>query len=113
MLTSTGNAASLACDTTSSASGRKPIVTLPLSASVILAAVSRSSAMRAGPTSATPLLTANVPMFIAGEPMKPATKTLAGVSYISRGVPTCWSRPSLRTAMRSPMVRASVWSCVT
>jgi hypothetical protein len=30
-----------------------------------------------------------------------------------RGVPTCCRTPSFRTAMRSPMVRASVWSCVT
>ena len=29
------------------------------------------------------------------------------------GVPTCWRMPSFRTAIRSPMVRASVWSCVT
>ena len=42
--------------------------------------------------------------------MKPATKALAGVVYISDGVPTCWRRPSLSTAMRSPIVSASVWS---
>ena len=44
---------------------------------------------------------------------KPATKTFFGASYRSRGVPTCCSTPSLSTAMRSPMVSASVWSWVT
>ena len=32
---------------------------------------------------------------MAGEPMKPATKTLTGLSYSSCGVPTCCRRPSL------------------
>ena len=50
---------------------------------------------------------------MAGEPMKPATKTLAGWSYMRRGVSHCWSRPSLSTATRSPIVMASTWSCVT
>ncbi len=45
--------------------------------------------------------------------MKPATKRLLGCSYSSLGVPTCWSTPSLITAMRSAMVMASTWSWVT
>ena len=52
-------------------------------------------------------------MFIAGEPMNPATKTFFGVSYSVRGVSTCWSTPSRSTATRCPMVIASTWSCVT
>ena len=51
--------------------------------------------------------------FIAGLPMKPATKRLIGVSYSCWGVPTCWSRPSLMTAIRWPIVIASTWSWVT
>ena len=50
---------------------------------------------------------------MAGEPMKPATKTLFGRSYISRGVAHCWRMPSLSRAMRSPIVMASIWSWVT
>ena len=51
--------------------------------------------------------------FIAGEPMKPATKRFAGslVERLRRS--TCCSRPSRMTATRSPIVIASVWSCVT
>ena len=52
-------------------------------------------------------------MFIAGEPMKPATKGFTGFSYRSSGVPTCCSTPSSITATRSPIVMASTWSCVT
>ena len=52
-------------------------------------------------------------MFMAGEPMKPATKRLIGLLYSPSGVPICWIRPSLSTAIRSPMVMASVWSWVT
>ena len=51
--------------------------------------------------------------FIDGLPMKPATKRLAGESYSVCGVPTCMSRPSLMTAIRVPIVIASIWSCVT
>ena len=29
------------------------------------------------------------------------------------GEPTCWTSPLLSTAIRSPMVIASTWSCVT
>ncbi|CAH0304377.1 hypothetical protein SRABI128_04285 [Microbacterium sp. Bi128] len=50
---------------------------------------------------------------MAGEPMKPATKTFLGLSYRLRGVSTCISRPSFSTATRSPMVMASTWSWVT
>ncbi len=113
MLTWTSRAAGSVSLTMSRASGRNPRVTLPLSSAVRPAAASRDSGMRALPISATPFVTVKVPRFMAGEPMKPATNTFLGESYISRGVPTCWRRPSLRTAMRSPMVSASVWSCVT
>jgi len=51
--------------------------------------------------------------FIAGEPMKPATKRLSGSSYNSAGVPTCCRTPARITATRSPSVIASVWSWVT
>ena len=46
-------------------------------------------------------------------PTNPATKLVAGCSYTSAGVPTCSMRPRLNTAMRSLMVSASSWSCVT
>jgi hypothetical protein len=51
--------------------------------------------------------------FIDGLPMKPATKRLAGESYSVCGVPTCMSSPSLMTAIRVPIVMASIWSWVT
>ena len=51
--------------------------------------------------------------FIAGEPMKVATKTFAGRVYSSSGVPICWRTPFLMTAIRSPIVIASTWSWVT
>ena len=46
-------------------------------------------------------------------PTKPATNGVAGRSYTSAGVPTCSIRPALKTAMRSDIVSASSWSCVT
>ena len=52
-------------------------------------------------------------MFMAGEPMKPATNWFAGLAYTRSGVSTCWRAPSRMTAMRSPIVIASTWSCVT
>src|SRR5579875_373348 len=51
--------------------------------------------------------------FMAGVPMKPATKRFAGWSYNSCGAPICWIMPPFRTAMRSPIVIASTWSWVT
>ena len=51
--------------------------------------------------------------FMAGEPMKPATNRLLGLSYMCRGESHCCRMPSLSTATRSPMVMASTWSCVT
>ncbi len=51
--------------------------------------------------------------FMAGEPMKPATKMLVGWSYKFWGESSCCSTPSFITAMRSAMVMASTWSCVT
>src|SRR5699024_12870598 len=64
----------------SSASGRKPMVMRPLASGVMAARVSGESLMRAWPEVASPSLTEKVPKFMAGEPMKPATKTLAGRS---------------------------------
>lgn len=52
-------------------------------------------------------------VFMGGVPMKWATNRFAGVSYTSRGVPTCCSRPSDRMAIRLAMVMASTWSWVT
>ena len=51
--------------------------------------------------------------FIAGEPTKPATNSVAGRSYSSRGVAYCSTRPARMTAMRVASVIASIWSCVT
>jgi 5'-nucleotidase (lipoprotein e(P4) family) len=48
------------------------------------------------------------------EPMKPATNLLAGGCRVRAASPTCWIQPSfMTTTMRSPMVMASTWSCVT
>jgi hypothetical protein len=52
-------------------------------------------------------------MFMAGEPMNPATNRLAGRSYISCGASTCCRTPRFITATLSPIVIASVWSWVT
>ena len=46
-------------------------------------------------------------------PRKSATKVVVGSSYKSCGGPTCSTRPALITAMRSLIVSASSWSCVT
>ena len=54
-----------------------------------------------------------VTKFIAGEPMKPATKRLTGESNRRCGVSTCCSRPSRMTQTRWPSVMASTWSWVT
>src|SRR6218665_12250 len=51
--------------------------------------------------------------FIDGEPMNCATNRLSGRSYRSSGVPICSTTPSCSTTMRSAMVMASIWSCVT
>ena len=51
--------------------------------------------------------------FIGGDPMKPATKRFAGLSYTSLGVPICCSAPSSRIATRCARVMASTWSWVT
>ena len=51
--------------------------------------------------------------FIAGAPMKPATKRLAGRLKRARGVSACSMRPARRTTMRSARVIASTWSWVT
>jgi hypothetical protein len=51
--------------------------------------------------------------FIDGEPMNCATNRLPGRSNRSSGVPICSMMPSCITTMRSAMVMASIWSCVT
>ena len=51
--------------------------------------------------------------FIAGEPMKPATKIDAGRLYTSIGVPICSAVPAFITIRRSARVIASTWSWVT
>jgi len=38
--------------------------------------------------------------FMAGEPMKPATKRFSGLSYNPCGLAHCWGTPALRTATR-------------
>ncbi len=63
-------------------------------------------------SSPSPSMTASK-KFIAGLPMKPATKRLRGRSYSSCGVPTCWIAPRCWTTIRVAIVIASVWSCVT
>jgi daunorubicin resistance ABC transporter ATP-binding subunit len=62
---------------------------------------------------APPSVSGTVLMFIAGEPMKPATKTLTGRSYSALGVSTCCRMPLSSTATRWPIVMASTWSWVT
>ena len=52
-------------------------------------------------------------MFMRGEPRKPATKRLRGLSNRSSGVPTCSTRPARSTTILSASVIASTWSCVT
>jgi hypothetical protein len=54
-----------------------------------------------------------VPSSTVLSPMNPATKRLAGRSYISSTGAICWIAPSLNTATRSDIVSASPWSCVT
>ena len=46
-------------------------------------------------------------------PMKSATNAEAGRRYTSTGVPTCSITPWFITTMRSAIVSASSWSCVT
>jgi hypothetical protein len=52
-------------------------------------------------------------MFIGGEPMKPATKMLAGLSYRYWGFADLLEDPGLHHRHPVPMVMASVWSWVT
>ena len=50
---------------------------------------------------------------IDGEPRKLATNRFAGRSYSSSGEPACSMRPAFITTIRSAIVMASIWSCVT
>ena len=76
-----------------------------------LAAAAAASAPLAN-TSRPPSTVASL-RFIGGEPMKPATKRVAGRLNTSSGVPTCSIWPSRMMTMRSDSVIASTWSCVT
>jgi hypothetical protein len=46
-------------------------------------------------------------------PMNSATKRVRGRSYIAPGVSICSIRPRFITTIRSDMLSASSWSCVT
>ena len=50
---------------------------------------------------------------MGGEPMKLATKVVAGRLYTSSGVPNCSITPLFITIMRCASVMASTWSWVT
>ena len=50
---------------------------------------------------------------VNGEPINPATNLLTGFSYSSIGFPTCCTTPAFMITIRSAMVIASTWSCVT
>ena len=52
-------------------------------------------------------------MFIAGEPMKPATNGWRAGRRASSGSPVCSTSPSFITTILSAIVIASIWSCVT
>ena len=52
-------------------------------------------------------------MFIVGEPMKPATKRLAGSVVDGLGVGELLYHPVAITAILVPSVIASIWSWVT
>ena len=89
-------------------------VTAPLPPLACAAATWLRSSGRIMPAKFAPAsVSGTVLMFMAGEPMNPATNTLPGWSYSARGVSTCWRTPSSRTATRWPIVMASIWSCVT
>src|SRR5579883_731347 len=98
-------------------SGRMPKVTClptaratrPRAASGTLNRMPSPSAQIASPSA----ISRTGAKFIAGEPMNPATKRLAGWLYSSIGSPTCCTQPSRMTTTRSPRVIASTWSWVT
>ena len=56
---------------------------------------------------------ATVPRSRLETPRKPATKAVSGRSYSSSGAPSCSILPPFMTAIRSAIVIASSWSCVT
>jgi hypothetical protein len=45
--------------------------------------------------------------------MNAATNVLTGASYSCSGSPICSTMPSRMTTIRSAIVIASIWSCVT
>ncbi len=65
-------------------------------------------------TSPPPSKRSTVPKIRLFSPMKPATKPVRRTARRARSASTAAGRaPALNTAMRSDMVSASVWSCVT
>src|SRR6266550_2787566 len=106
--TSAGCAPGAGVSSSSIASGRSPTLTPSLPETPCGASTRQSP----GSTSAPPSRRAST-MFIGGLPMNCATKRLAGRWYTVSGVPSCWSLPASSTAIRSPIVMASAWSCVT
>src|SRR5439155_17801844 len=90
---------------TTTVSGRKPTVARspPRSSATPIS----TPPIRSGPLADTGS------MFIAGEPMNPATNRFEGSWYRADGVSTCCRSPSRSTATRCPIVLASTWSCVT
>ena len=91
-------------------SGRMPTLSLrpPLPA-VTGRRLWGTGSLKPSPSSASPLAESVAEVkLMGGEPMNWATKTLAGRSYTSSGVPSCCSLPSFITAMRWPIVMASI-----
>jgi hypothetical protein len=74
-----------------------------------------SGSPRTATRTADPLAPATRPdrKFMRGDPMNPATKRFAGWLYNRSGEPACSTLPARNTTMRSAIVIASVWSCVT
>src|SRR5699024_4868955 len=72
--------------TSSRSSGRTPRVT---EVSSVSDRVSRSTGSTAPPNCTPWSVSFSSTKFMAGEPMKPATKTLSGWSYMRRGVSIC------------------------
>ena len=60
-----------------------------------------------------PSRASSVPEIAFAWPMKSATKSVRGWVYMSKGDPICSTLPRFMTMMRSAIVSASFWSCVT
>ena len=101
-------------------SGRMPTVTSAPAGAEKVVAGNEPLATVTEPTAADePLVPEELPAtlpgrrFIGVEPMKLATKVLAGRAKTSRGEPSCRSLPDSITAIRSASASASAWSWVT